>query len=245
MFRPKAAHKGDLATASRRFVLFVEGPRDRDVLRLFAQKLSPELARAMDSCVRILGGRQPDRAAELFGQMVEQAARNNGEPPKGLCILDRDDPDRLGSAYPKNFDPEASELEFVIWKRRQIESYLLVPRAIGRCLARHGNHHQLDHLLEAWLPDPSDENEFRSLNAKQVLGARGPIASYLGRPLRAQEIVRGMTPLEIHDDIKAVLAHVRDRLGSPVQPSVRSVGLRGCGLLRNPSLTSVGKTESY
>jgi hypothetical protein len=154
--------------------------------------------------------------------MVEQAVRSNGEPPQGLCILDRDDPDRLGSAYPKNFDPEASALEFVIWKRRQIESYLLVPRAIRRCLAKHGNRHQLDRLLESWLPDPSDENEFRRLNAKQVLGARGPIANYLGRPLRAQEIVRGMTPLEIHDDIKAVLAHVRDRLVRPEKPSVRN-----------------------
>lgn len=221
VFRPKAAHKDDLATASSRFVLYVEGPRDRDVLRLFAQKLSPELARTMDACVRILGGRQPDRAVELFGRMVEQAARCNGEPPRGLCILDRDDPEHLEGAYPKKFDPKASKLEFVVWKRRQIESYLLVPRAIRGCLAKHRDDPQLDRLLESWLPDPSDEKEFCKLNAKQVLGARGPIARYLGRPLRAQEIVRGMTPLEIHDDIKGVLVRIRDRLCSSVESPVR------------------------
>jgi hypothetical protein len=216
VFRPRPSHKGDLATASRRFALYVEGPRDRDVLRLFAQKLSPELARTMDSCVRILGGRQPDRAAELFGQLVDQAEADAGEVPRGLCILDRDDPDRWKSSYPKNFDPEASKLEFVVWRRRQIESYLLVPRAIRGCLAKHRNDPQLDRLLDSWLPDPSDESEFRKLNAKRVLGARGPIASYLGRPLRAREIVRSMTPLEIHDDIKEVLARVRDQLGARV-----------------------------
>lgn len=215
MFRPRAAHKGDPATVSSRFALYVEGPRDRDVLRLFAQKLSPELARAMDSCVRILGGRQPERAAKLFERMVEQAANVDGKAPRGLCILDRDDPERLGSAYPKQIHPQSSTLEFIVWKRRQIESYLLVPRAIRRCLAKHRHDPQVDRLLEAWLPDPNDESEFRRLNAKRVLGARGPIASYLGRPLRAQEIVRSMTPLEIHDDVKEVLVQVRDRLGSP------------------------------
>jgi hypothetical protein len=225
VFRPRAANKDDLATAARRFALYVEGPRDRNVLRLFAQKLSPELARAMDSCVQILGGRQPERAVELFGRMVERAAREDADAPRGLCILDRDDPERHGDALPEAFAPGASRLEFVVWKRRQIASYLIVPRAIRGCLARHRDDPQLDHCLEAWLPDPSDERAFCRLNAKQTLGARGPIAGYLGRPLRAQEIVRSMTPLEIHQDVKDVLAYVRDRLCTPMDTPVQTAAL--------------------
>ncbi len=225
MFRPKTARRSDLATASLRFALYVEGPRDRDVLRLFAKKLSPELARAMDSCVCILGGRQPDRATELFGRMVEQAAEDDRIAPRGMCLLDRDDPRPLGGGLgggferaPKGAAAGAGDLEFVVWRRRQIESYLLVPRAIRQCMPERRNGSQIDRMLDSWLPDPDNEPAFRSLDAKKVIGSRGPIADYLGRPLRAQEIVRNMTPLDIHTDVKEVLARVRDHLASPAQP---------------------------
>lgn len=240
MFRPRPARKSDLATASLRFALYVEGPRDRDVLRLFAQKLSPELARVMDPCVRILGGRQPDRAARLFGSMVEQAAASDAGTPRGICVLDRDDPQRYNLGFDAGSDagsesmahdssigdaesagPKPPKLEFVVWKRRQIESYLMVPRAIGRCIAKHRDDPQIDRMLDSWLPDPSNEDAFRKLDAKQVLGHRGPIAKYLGRPLRAQEIVRSMTPLDIHADVKDVLARVRDHIASPIESSIR------------------------
>lgn len=235
MFRPRPARKSDLATASLRFALYVEGPRDRDVLRLFAEKLSPELARVMDPCMRILGGRQPDRAAKLFGSMVERAAANDAGTPRGICVLDRDDPLRfnIGSGGGSEFDAHGGSnggvenagskpptLEFVVWKRRQIESYLMVPRAIRRCIVKHRDDPRIDRMLESWLPDPSNEDAFRKLDAKQVLGHRGPIANFLGRPLRAREIVRSMTPLDIHADVKDVLARVRDHIASPAESSV-------------------------
>jgi len=47
-----------------------------------------------------------------------------------------------------------------------------------------------------------------------LLSARGPIADYLGRPLRAREIVRNMSSVDIHDDVKAVLTRVRDYVGT-------------------------------
>ncbi len=223
MFRPRTTRRSDLATASLRFALYVEGPRDRDVLRLFAKKLSPELARAMDSCVCILGGRRPKRATELFGRMVEKAAEDDRVAPRGMCVLDRDDPLRLGNDPGSGFggdNASKSELEFVVWKRRQIESYLLVPGAIRRCIPKHRDEPQLDHMLGSWLPDPGNEHAFRSLDAKKVIGACGPIADYLGRPLQAQEIVRNMTPLDIHTDVKEVLVRVRDHLASPAAPSL-------------------------
>ena len=39
MFRPRAACQADLETAAERFALYVEGARDRDVLRLFVQSV--------------------------------------------------------------------------------------------------------------------------------------------------------------------------------------------------------------
>lgn len=209
MFRPRAHRKADLASAPKRFALYVEGPRDRDVLRLFARRLSPELARAMDPCVRILGGRKPNRAVELFGRMVAEAAEAAHAKPRGLCVLDRDDPRVLRDDY-----PEHAELEFVVWKRRQIESYLLVPGAIRRCVSRRRDDAVMHRILESSLPAPDNEPAFEELDAKRVLGARGPIAGVLGRTLRPEEIVRNMSPLDIHADVKDVLVRVRDHLAT-------------------------------
>lgn len=219
MFRPDAARKSDLAKAPLRFALYVEGPRDRDVLRHFAKKLSPELARAMDPCVRILGGKQPDRATQMFGRLVAEAGEGNRAVPRGLCILDRDDDFSWNGKQRDDSDPEESSLEFVVWKRRQIESYLLVPHAISRCVSRHRDDAQFARILDSTLPDENDEDAYAALDAKRLLGARGPIAGYLGRPLRAREIVRNMSPLDVHVDVKAVLARVRDHLGTRARHS--------------------------
>ncbi|HIG72617.1 MAG TPA: hypothetical protein EYG46_07370 [Myxococcales bacterium] len=218
MFRPHTARKRDLADAPLRFALYVEGPRDRDVLRHFAQKLSPELAKTMDPCVRILGGKQPERAAQMFGRLVEEAGQKKRDKPRGLCILDRDDDERWNAKKTDDaqdaMSNDAANLEFVVWNRRQIESYLLVPHALRRCASKHGADTQFDRILASTLPDNGDEAAFASLNAKRLLSARGPIADYLGRPLRAREIVRNMSPVDIHDDVKAVLTRVRDYVGT-------------------------------
>lgn len=212
MFRPRTARNRDLATASERFVLYVEGPRDRDVLRNFAKRLSPELARAMDPCIRILGGRKPDRAEALFRQLAEQAVEAARPVPRGLCVLDRDDPSCL-----REVDSRQEGLEFVVWNRRQIESYLLVPGAIRRCVSNGRDSAKLLRLLDSALPAPDNEPAFREFDAKRLLGERGPIASVLGRPLRAREIVRNMSPVDIHADVKDLLGRVRDRIEVPTR----------------------------
>ncbi len=208
MFRPTAARKSDLSTASRRFAFYVEGPRDRDVMRLFANKLSPALARTMDPCVEILGGRRPERAAKLFREKSTHARACGEVPPTALCILDRDDHVNCRVDFPAE-----QGLEFVIWQRRQIESYLLVPRAIRNCCRASRELPALDRLLAALIPNPDDERKLRDLDAKRILAARGPIAGLIGRPLRAREIVRSMSPLDVHSDVRRVLASVRDQLG--------------------------------
>jgi hypothetical protein len=213
VFRPHAARKRDLADAPLRFALYVEGPRDRDVLRHFAQKLSPELAKTMDPCVRILGGKQPERAAQMFGRLVEEAGETNRDKPRGLCILDRDDDESWNAKKSDDAQDatsnDAANLEFVVWNRRQIESYLLVPQALRRCASKHGADPQFDRILASTLPENGDEAAF---------------ADYLGRPLRAREIVRNMSPVDIHDDVKAVLTRVRDYVGTRRNPVSTLVG---------------------
>ncbi len=204
MFRPRSASERGSAPAASRFALYVEGPRDRDILRLFAGKLSPQLAREMDPCVRILGGRRPRRAAELFRRLVGDGGKESSRFATGLCVLDRDDSRDRGEIF-----PEEPSLEFFVWSLRHIESYLLVPGAIRRCLEGLARDSQLERCVEELLPDPSDESALRALDAKRLLGAPGPLAKILGRPLHPREIVRCMSPSDVHEDVRGVLTAVR------------------------------------
>jgi hypothetical protein len=204
-----------LATESReraeRFLVYVEGPRDRDVLRAWAHRLSPALARALEPACVILGGRQPARAAEHLAR--ERAA---GRAARGLCLLDGD--------LPGPRPPDACDgLELVTWRRRHIESYLLVPAAIER--AARLRDPRLRRLLLEELPDPADERALAGFDAKAFLGRKGPLARFLGRPLRPGEIARAMRPEELAPEVRALLARVSAGLGM-VGPEVR-VELRG------------------
>lgn len=72
--------------ASSRFVLYVEGPRDRDILESWARRIEPSVARCIERNTVILGGRQPARAVRDF-------RKRGGEEAgwTGLVVLDRDD----------------------------------------------------------------------------------------------------------------------------------------------------------
>src|SRR5215831_10019361 len=114
------------------FILYVEGPRDRSILRAWAQRLLPELAPDLLEGAVILGGRRPARAVEHF------RARAPGS--RGLCVLDRDE-DTASDLPPED------GLEFFTWGRRHIESYLLVASAIRRALSLPASDHRLEATL--------------------------------------------------------------------------------------------------
>jgi hypothetical protein len=187
-----------------RFVVYVEGPRDRDVLAAWARRLSPRLARALpESCV-ILGGRQPARAAGHLARHREilGAAR-------GLCVLDGDLPSASPAPVPP---PAASEgLEYFTWRRRHIESYLLVPAAIERAAGTRDT--RLRRMLELELPEPEDEPALCAFDAKRFLGPKGPLARFLGRALAAGWIARAMRVEEIHGDVRALCERIAAGLG--------------------------------
>jgi hypothetical protein len=192
------------------FVLYVEGPRDRDILRAWAQRLSPALARGIARSAVILGGRQPARATAHFLALVE-----DGRATHALCVLDRDGID--GPPVP---EPPPG-LEFFTWGRRHIESYLLVPDAIRRGLRLPLDDARSERSLRALLPDPDDEGALEEVDAKRLLARHGPLARSVGS-VSPSRIARVMRPDELHADVHALFERLGEALRLPRgQPLVR------------------------
>jgi hypothetical protein len=192
------------------FFLYVEGPGDRGILRAWSQRLLPRAAHRVFERVVILGGRRPARALEHF-------AREAGAGPgtRGLCVLDRDDE---GAGPPSA--PEG--LEFFTWTRRHIESYLLVPAALRRALSAGSEEARLERVLRECLPPTADEAAHRELDAKRLLGPRGPLARALGRPPQLARIARATRADEHHPDVHALFDRLRRGLGCAEAPGARS-----------------------
>jgi hypothetical protein len=178
-------------------VLYVEGPRDADILEGWARAASVALARAVREAAVILGGRQLARA--------EASAERPGL--RGLCVLDRDDVAEAEAA--------AGGVEVFTWSRRHIESYLLVPAAIQRALRLPEHDGRVARLLRQHLPSSAPESALRDLDAKRLLAATGPLARALGQPLSPGRIARAMRPDELHPDVAALLERLREALLDP------------------------------
>ena len=185
--------------AAGAFVLYVEGPRDRDILGGWAWRHGAHVARTVLEAAVILGGRQPQRAVEHFRRL-----RADDPGAWGLCVLDRDD-------APDPTPPEDEPgLAFYIWGRRHIESYLLVPEVLRRGARSSRERFRLDRALREHLPDPADEAALRDLDAKRILSREGALARALGRPIPVGRMARSMRPPEIHDDVRDLLARIEE-----------------------------------
>ena len=66
------------ASAPPAFTLYVEGPRDRSILRAWAYRMMPGHARRLFGASVILGGRQPERALEHFRENWADDAGGEG-----------------------------------------------------------------------------------------------------------------------------------------------------------------------
>lgn len=179
------------------FTLYVEGPRDRSILRAWAYRLMPIEARPLFGGCVIMGGRRPERALEHF-----RGARVS----RGLCVLDCDDDDALLPAGEEG-------LEFFTWTRRHIESYVLVPAAIERVLGLRPDDRRIERILAPRLPDPSDAASWRQLDAKQLLGRRGELFQALGQSISLARIARATREDELHADVHGLFARLREGLG--------------------------------
>jgi hypothetical protein len=189
--------------ADLRFVVYVEGPRDRSLLEAWALRVSPPFARALGPATVILGGCQPARAGAHF-----RDARARVASLRGLCVLDRD---REATALPPG--ALVPGLEFFTWGRRHIESYLLVPAAIRRSLRLRADDARLERYFRRALPAQDDEEALGRLDAKALFAARGEFEQALGRPVRPAQVARAMREDELHADVRALLGRLRDGLG--------------------------------
>ncbi len=198
------------------FVVYVEGARDGEILRAWARRLAPALGRALPRALTILGGRRPERARAHLDDLRSRHAR-----ARGLCILDRD-------AAVARFE-EREGLEIFSWSRRHIESYLLVPDAIRRSQRLDPRQElQLARLLRDHLPQEGEHAEaVQRIDAKRLLGPKGPFARELGRPLAPGRIARAMRAHEIAPEVVGVLERIAGGLG--VSPRVPEVTVRGVG----------------
>lgn len=186
-------------------MFYVEGPRDRSILRAWAYRLMPRRARALFQASVILGGRRPERALLHF---EERFADVPGA--RAICVLDRDGGD---DALP---DVNGHALRFFTWSRRHIESYLLVPAAIRRALQLPEGDRRVERLMLELVPEAGDESAWRSLDAKRLLGRRGPIPLALGQSLPLARIARSTRESELHPDVHALFGEVRDLLDPPL-----------------------------
>ena len=180
---------------------YVEGPRDRSILRAWAYRLMPSRARALFHASVILGGRRPERAVADF------AARLEAQPDaRGICVLDRD-----GGGAPVP-DANGHDLHFFTWSRRHIESYLLVPAAIRRALDLPEGDRRVERVLLELVPEEGDERAWHALDAKRLLGRQGALPRALGRSLPLARIARATRESELHPDVHALFDAVQDLL---------------------------------
>jgi hypothetical protein len=188
-------------------LLYVEGARDREILRRWAHSMSSDLARTIERSAVILGGRQPGRAVEHFAR----AALADGQL-RAVCVLDRDD-------VPESRESEFDGLTIYTWQRRHIESYLLAPEAICRVIRAPGDG-RVDRFFRDHVPNLEDEPALRNLDAKRLLSERGPLARSLGRAVGPGEIARAMRMAELHRDVVALLEQIRIAAGGRPEVSV-------------------------
>ena len=190
-----------------RLVVYVEGPRDRDILRAWASRMSPSLAEELVRSSVILGGRQPGRAVAHFCDVRREASNS-----RGVCVLDRDD-------EPTASPIGAPGLEFFTWSRRHIESYLLVPDAIRRALRVRADDPKVNRVLDLHVPHPEDEVALRAIDAKRLLSAQGALARAFGQPIQPGRVAREMFVGEHHADIRVLFERMRHALRALVPHS--------------------------
>ena len=226
------ASEPDQSSRSRedRFILYVEGARDREVLAGWARHVAPVFGRTLERSTVILGGRQPARAVDDFRRRGGAAAGLSG-----LVVLDRDDhplDSPLGSPLAQGLEPG---LELFIWSLRHIESYLLVPAAIRRVAPHAPDDRTLLAFIERHAAaDPRGESSpGRRVgpHAKRMLGAGGALGESLGVELRAGEIAKAMRRDELHADVHDLFARIAALRGvalrpEPVAPHVDGSGTR-------------------
>jgi len=109
-------------------VLFVEGPGDRDVISIFSEKLNMNVAQRNINVLPMGGGKHAERGAPIRSDLLNNISRKATVPH--VFLLDRDE---RSKEEIRNLETQLND-NVHIFKARELENYLLVPRAIFAAL---------------------------------------------------------------------------------------------------------------
>ncbi len=232
---------------ARKLIIYIEGEGDEECLRGWVDSLAKDSSFASlnekmkaVAFVYLSGG-----SAET---MLEQADRHFrgckllSESAQRLMVLDRNDG--------KWRNRVAQDSSLLVWSKRHVESYLLVPSAWKRAASLAAEQTfelataSLENTVDAFFNEQSGGAEinwlnptqqaFQDIDAKKMLfearmipdGYDALASRFYDTPMGGMPVLVGrrdvaaaMTPEEIHDDIKAVIRTVLEKVASPSLPS--------------------------
>jgi predicted ATP-dependent endonuclease of OLD family len=105
-------------------VLFVEGDSDENVLSVWSKTLNTSLAEYNITVLHMSGGEHADRRVPIRSEVLEGISKKS--PVPHLFVLDQDE--RSIAEIKKSKDRLGEKVVFL--QRRELENYLLVPRAL-------------------------------------------------------------------------------------------------------------------
>jgi energy-coupling factor transporter ATP-binding protein EcfA2 len=115
-------------------VVFVEGPSDRRVLAIWSELIGLHLGEHNITVVPMGGGEHAERGARIRSDVLEAVSQKSQVPH--LFIIDRDE---RSPAEIKKLKSALGD-RLILLQRRELENYLLVPRAISAALiSKHGD----------------------------------------------------------------------------------------------------------
>lgn len=210
-------------------ILYVEGTSDIELFRLLARGIGRDETLFDRLPVHILGGRDPKEAREHF-----LGVRSFSSSARAVCVLDPD-LDRKSLLDRVNHNSEPG-LEFRLWERRHLESYLLVPEAIERAIFPEKP------LMEGYISKrfrdflseqpravvfPEAVQDYRTLSLdwmktfdakREVFSPGEEDGSFLlreGHPdIAPQHVAQCMRQEEIHDDVRNAIARICELVDS-------------------------------
>ena len=196
----------DLLLAEQgRAVLYCEDESDARILEAWAKRLNHPATRFFENPFthRLRGRRPRDARHHLFGLRAVH---------DGVCGLLLLDGDNRGD---DSHDLGAEGLDVHIWRRYEIENYLLVPAAIERFLGFHGDNLFVRSVFTGELPASAYNDPLHDSEAVKRIPASRNILPKLFEssqpPIRKADyyrIAEVMGPEEIHPEVKEVLDRI-------------------------------------